>query len=73
MGGVVKIGGLEIKSGDLLHGDLHGVQSIPLGVASRVPAVAAEIVRQEEEIIALCRSSKFSLEKLRKLVSKNPA
>jgi regulator of RNase E activity RraA len=73
MGGVVKIGGLEIKSGDLLHGDVHGVQSIPIGVAARVPAAAAEIVRREEEIIALCRSSEFSLEKLRKIVSKNSA
>ncbi len=26
----VEIGGLKIQSGDLLHGDLHGVQSIPL-------------------------------------------
>jgi regulator of RNase E activity RraA len=73
MGGVVKIGELEIKSGDLLHGDVHGVQSIPIGVAARVPAVAAQIVRREEEIIALCRSSEFSLEKLRKIVSKNAA
>ena len=27
----VEIGGLTIASGDLLHGDLHGVQSVPLG------------------------------------------
>jgi regulator of RNase E activity RraA len=73
MGGVVKIGGMQIKSGELLHGDVHGVQSIPIGIAARVPAAAAEIVRREEEIIALCQSAEFSLEKLRKIVSKNPA
>jgi 4-hydroxy-4-methyl-2-oxoglutarate aldolase len=28
-GAPVEIGGLKIQSGDLLHGDLHGVQSIP--------------------------------------------
>jgi len=72
MGGAVKIGGLEIKSGDLLHGDVHGVQSIPIDVAARVPAAAADITRQEQEIIALCRSSGFSLEKLRKIISENP-
>jgi regulator of RNase E activity RraA len=30
MGGPVEIGGLKIKSGDLLHGDIHGVQTIPI-------------------------------------------
>jgi regulator of RNase E activity RraA len=71
MGVAVKIGGLEIKSGDLLHGDVHGVQTIPIDVAARVPAAAADITRQEQVIIALCRSSEFTLEKLRKIISKN--
>ena len=42
-----KIGGLKIQSGDLLHGDLHGVQSIPLDIAARIPPVAARIAAQE--------------------------
>ena len=71
MGGPVEIGGLKIKSGDLLHGDIHGVQRIPLDAAAKVPAVASKILQQEEEIIALCRSSEFSIERLRMLVSKN--
>ena len=29
----VEIGGLKISSGDLLHGDRHGVVNIPLSVA----------------------------------------
>jgi len=61
----VKIGGLQIKSGDLLHGDLHGVQSIPLALARLVPEVAARISAREQSLIALCRSADFSLEKLR--------
>jgi 4-hydroxy-4-methyl-2-oxoglutarate aldolase len=61
----VKIGGLQIKSGDLLHGDLHGVQSIPLALARLVPAVAARIIAREQALIALCRSADFTLEKLR--------
>jgi regulator of RNase E activity RraA len=73
MGGPVEIGGLKIKSRDLLHGDIHGVQSIPVDIAARVPAVASQIIQREAEIIALCRSSEFSLEKLRKFVVKNPA
>jgi 4-hydroxy-4-methyl-2-oxoglutarate aldolase len=67
MGGIVEIGGFKIKSGDLLHGDIHGVQCVPIDITARVPAVASKIARREQEIVALCRSSDFSLEKLRAL------
>jgi regulator of RNase E activity RraA len=66
----VEIGGLAIKSGDLLHGDLHGVQSIPADLINKIPGVAAEIVAEEQEIISLCQSNDFSLEKLRAAVAK---
>jgi regulator of RNase E activity RraA len=69
MGRPVELGGLKIRSGDLLHGDLHGVQSIPLEIAARIPPVAAQLTAREQELIALCRSPKFSLEKLRAAVS----
>jgi regulator of RNase E activity RraA len=65
----VQIGGLRIQSGDLLHGDVHGVQSIPLEIAARIPLVAAQIAAKEQELIALCRSPGFSLEKLRAAVA----
>jgi 4-hydroxy-4-methyl-2-oxoglutarate aldolase len=68
IGQPVEIGGLKIKSGDLLHGDLHGVQSIPLDIAPRIAPVAAQIVAKEQKLIDLCRSPGFSLEKLRAAV-----
>jgi 4-hydroxy-4-methyl-2-oxoglutarate aldolase len=68
VGKPVQVGGLTVHSGDLLHGDLHGVQSVPLDIASRVPEVAATIAAREEALIALCRSPEFSLEKLRAAV-----
>jgi 4-hydroxy-4-methyl-2-oxoglutarate aldolase len=70
IGKPVEIGGLKIKSGDLLHGDLHGVQSIPLDIAARIPPVAAQITAKEQELIAFCRAPDFSLEKLRAVVAK---
>jgi len=70
IGQPVQIGGLKIKSGDLLHGDRHGVQSVPLDIAAKIPSIAAELARQEQAIIDLCRSPDFSLEKLRAAVSK---
>ena len=69
IGQPVQIGGLRIQSGDLLHGDLHGVQSIPLDIAARIPSVAAHITSKEQALIALCRSPEFSLEKLRAAIS----
>jgi 4-hydroxy-4-methyl-2-oxoglutarate aldolase len=69
VGQPVEIGGLKIRSGDLLHGDLHGVQSVPLDLAGRIPSVAAEIIAKEQALIALCRSAEFSLEKLRAAVA----
>ncbi|HAO81053.1 MAG TPA: hypothetical protein DCQ92_19205 [Verrucomicrobia subdivision 3 bacterium] len=66
----VKIGGLKIESGDLLHGDLHGIQSIPSDIAGKIPAAAAEIISREQELIALCQSKDFSIEKLRDAIAK---
>jgi 4-hydroxy-4-methyl-2-oxoglutarate aldolase len=65
VGRPVQVGGLKVGSGELLHGELHGVQSIPADLATRIPAVAAKIKERERELIALCQSPEFSLEKLR--------
>jgi regulator of RNase E activity RraA len=71
-GDPVEIGGLRIESGTLLHGDLHGVQSVPQQIAAQIPEVAARISAQERALIALCESPGFSLEKLRVAVTRGP-
>ena len=63
-GGTVEIGGLQVSPGDLLHGDRHGVHSIPISIAEEVPGRAAEMLEMEKELIEFCRSKEFSLEKL---------
>jgi regulator of RNase E activity RraA len=60
----VKIGGLQIKSGDLLHGDQHGVLSVPVSIAPDIPKVAHEMLRMEAELIDFCRSKEFSFQRL---------
>jgi 4-hydroxy-4-methyl-2-oxoglutarate aldolase len=67
-GGSVRVGGLNVVPGELVHGDLHGVQTIPLEVADKVPAVAREILTRRKRLIELCRSPDFSLETLQKLM-----
>lgn len=67
-GSPVRVGGLEIRPGDLLHGDRHGVQTVPEEVAARVPAVAREIMAKRKRVIQLCHSTDFSIKKLRELI-----
>ena len=64
-GGSVQIGKMQVRAGDLLHGDRHGVQTVPIEIAQKIPAVAHRMNGEEQEIIELCRSSGFTLEKLR--------
>lgn len=67
-GAPVEIFGLKVRSGDLLLADVHGVVSIPLDIASRIPEAASEIRENDRAIIDLCQSAEFSLEKLLKAV-----
>ncbi|HUK29819.1 MAG TPA: RraA family protein [Candidatus Acidoferrum sp.] len=61
----VEVGGMKVRPGDLLHGDLHGVQTVPLEIAGKIPDVAQEMARREQRLIGLCRSKDFSIENLR--------
>lgn len=67
-GSTVRVGGLQISPGELIQGDLHGVQTVPLEIAEKVPAKAREILERRKRLMELCRSRDFSLEKLQRLV-----
>jgi 4-hydroxy-4-methyl-2-oxoglutarate aldolase len=67
-GGTVAAGGLQIRPGDLIHGDRHGVQTIPLEIGEKIPAVAHQILRRRQHLIALCRATDFSLDHLRQAI-----
>lgn len=60
----VEIGGLRISPGDLLHGDLHGVHSIPLNDAGRLAGLAEEVLRDDRELFRLIDSPTFSVDAL---------
>jgi 4-hydroxy-4-methyl-2-oxoglutarate aldolase len=47
----VRIGGLVVRQGDLLHGDANGVTSIPLVIAAELPEVAAEFAAAEHILL----------------------
>jgi 4-hydroxy-4-methyl-2-oxoglutarate aldolase len=69
VGTPIKIAGLPIKSGDLLHGDMHGIVNIPLSIAPDIHPRAQTLLNHELEIVKYCTEPGFSLEKLRTLVS----
>jgi regulator of RNase E activity RraA len=64
----VTVVGLEIKTGNLLHGDQHGVLCIPPDIAAEVPSAAERIRAHEKRILTECESPDFSIEKLRDAV-----
>jgi 4-hydroxy-4-methyl-2-oxoglutarate aldolase len=64
-GGAVQLGGLQVRPGDLIHGDRHGVQTVPLEIADKIPEAAQEIARRRQHLVDLCRVTDFSLDKLR--------
>jgi 4-hydroxy-4-methyl-2-oxoglutarate aldolase len=67
-GGSVEVGGLTVRPGDLVHADCHGVQTVPLEIADKVPPVAREIRQRRQDLVGLRRSSGFTLEKLRQAI-----
>lgn len=67
-GGPVEVGGMRVRPGDLIHGDLHGAQTIPHEIATRVPSAAQEIVRKRKALLELCCSKDFTVEKLSEAV-----
>ncbi len=59
-GGPVRVGGVEIAPGDLLHGDRHGVVVIPAEIASELARAAGEVEAVEKDLIRYCQSPGFT-------------
>ena len=60
----VDLGGLTISTGDLLQADKHGVQIVPTEIASELPGEVKRVLDREAELLRLCTSPEFSLDKL---------
>jgi 4-hydroxy-4-methyl-2-oxoglutarate aldolase len=61
----VKVGGLTVRSGDLVMGDKHGVISIPLEIARDIPKAAQLVEDWERPVINFCKSKEFTVEGLK--------
>jgi 4-hydroxy-4-methyl-2-oxoglutarate aldolase len=67
-GKAVEVAGLQVRPGDLLHGDQNGLVQIPSEIAKDLPAIAIRLRERERQIIAYCHSSEFSAGGLRALL-----
>jgi 4-hydroxy-4-methyl-2-oxoglutarate aldolase len=60
----VDLGGLTVSTGDLLHGDCHGVHTVPHAIADELPREVERLIQHEAELIQFCQSPEFSLKQL---------
>ena len=63
----VKVCGLWVNPGELIHADQHGVVTIPADLAPRIPEAVAKVEADERKIISLCQSPDFSAGRLQAL------
>ena len=67
----VKVGGLWVKPGDLIHADQHGAIVIPTDIAAKIPEAAELCGRRETPILEIARSPNFTLEKLKEALKRS--
>jgi regulator of RNase E activity RraA len=56
-GGPVEVGGLTIQPGDLIHGDRHGIITVPQDLVPDLPLLASKIVEMKQRVIDLSKRS----------------
>ncbi len=66
----VEVGRMKVQPGDLIHGDVHGAQTVPIEIAGKIPGVAEEMASEEEQLIATCRANNFTVEKFREALKR---
>ncbi|CAN5148165.1 RraA family protein [soil metagenome] len=70
-GGEVRVAGMTVRSGDLIHADRHGAVVIPTDVAARLPDAAELCGRRETPILEIARSPDFSLARLKEALARS--
>jgi len=66
----VRVAGMLVRSGDLVHADRHGAVTIPEALAEKVPAACDLLARKEAVILEMARAPGFNVAKLREALKK---
>jgi len=70
-GDEIRVAGMTVRSGDLIHADRHGAVVVPHDVAAKLPEAAELCARRETPILDVARSTTFSLEKLKQALARS--
>jgi regulator of RNase E activity RraA len=60
----VRVGGLTIEPGELLHGDRNGVTTIPHEIASEATEACSKVVESEKRVLDYLRGESFTVQDL---------
>ncbi len=66
----VSVGGVNVKSGDLLQADEHGVIQVPSSAAKLTGQACYDVFKSERSLIEFCQTPGVTLEKMMKFVSR---
>jgi 4-hydroxy-4-methyl-2-oxoglutarate aldolase len=66
VGEVVTLGGLTVRSGDVLHGDHNGLVSVPEEIAAKVASAAQAVLDTEDRMQRRIHADPFEYESLRR-------
>jgi regulator of RNase E activity RraA len=66
VGTPVTIDGQLIRTGDILHGDVNGITTIPDNAVADVITAAEQITENEKQLISYLRSAEFDFDTFRK-------
>ncbi|HEY0327800.1 MAG TPA: RraA family protein [Rhodopseudomonas sp.] len=67
----IRVAGMTVRSGDLIHADRHGAVVIPPEVAVQLPEAAELCGRREAPILEIARSPSFTLERLKEALRRS--
>lgn len=67
----IRVAGMAVRSGDLIHADSHGAVVIPLDVAAALSDAAELCGRRETPILEIARDPAFTLDKLKQALKRS--
>lgn len=66
----VRVAGMLVRSGDIVHADRHGAVTIPEALAAKLPAACDLLARKEAVILQMARAPGFNVAKLKEALAK---
>jgi len=64
----VQILGMEVATGDVLHGDENGLIQVPKGIEAQLPEVVESLRARERKVMAFVRGENFDLTRFKEMV-----